>query len=224
MQVLVPATTDNTLTLLLESYECTILPCVNSTVSWTLGCLKFALTAKITRRTSLCCQIPMFPKSWSLNCNIGFVKCSSHKAESKLLLSLKSLCALTSHTKGLLWKDRHLHFLLISISCSEVIGALQKVLNKIIYKFTEVSECCWTCFLQMLRGAEQRQLKTDLVSLQFYFITVLNCHSTSIRHHTLVIEKINSLIKTRLASLYSAVHPSSLQLLASKTAPWQLDV
>lgn len=189
MQVLLPATTDNTLTLLLVSYECTILPCVKSTVSWTSGCLKFALTAKITRYTPLCCQISVFPKPWSLNCNIGFVKCSWHKAENKALLSLKSLWTVTSHTKGLVWKDRHLHFLLTSISCSEVIGSLQKVLNKIIYKFTEVSECCWTCFLQMFRGAEQRQLKTDLVSLQFYFITVLNSHSTSIRHHTLVIEK-----------------------------------
>lgn len=120
--------------------------------------------------------------------------------------------------------DRHLHVLLTSISCSEVIGSLQKVLNKIIYKFTEVSECCWTCFLQMLRGAQQRQLKRDLVSLQFYFITVLNSHSTYMGHPTLVIEKINSLIKTRLASFCSAVHPSSFQLLASKTTPWELDV
>lgn len=105
-----------------------------------------------------------------------------------------------------------------------MIGCLQKVLNKTIYKFTEVSECCWTCFLQTLRGAEQRQMKTDLISLLFYFITVLNSHSTSTRHHTLVIEKINSLIKTRLATPCSALHPSSFQLLASKTTPWQLDV
>lgn len=183
-----------------------------------LGCLKFALTAKITRYTPRFCQLSVFPKSWSLNCNIGFVKCSWHKGENKPLLSLKSLWALTSHTKGLLWKDRHLHFLLTSISCTEVISSLQKVLIKIMYTFTEVSECCWTNFLQMLGGAEQRQLKTVLGSLQFYFITVLNSQSTSIRHHTLVTEKINSLIKTRLARLCSAVHPSSFQLLASKTA------
>lgn len=83
-------------------------------------------------------------------------------------------------------------------------------------------ECCWTRFLQMLRGTEQRQLV--LVSLQFYFITVSNSHSTSIRHHTLLIERINSLIKTRLATLCFASHPSPLQLLTSKTTPRQLDV
>lgn len=76
----------------------------------------------------------------------------------------------------------------------------------------------------MLRGTEQRQLKTDLVSLKFYFITVLNSHSTSIRHHTLAIERINSLIKTRLASLCLDLHPASFQLLTSKTTPQQLDM
>lgn len=105
-----------------------------------------------------------------------------------------------------------------------MIGSLRRVLNKITYYFTEVFECCWTYLLQMLRGTEQRQLKTDLVSLQFYFITVLNSHSTSIRHHRLVIERINSLIKTRLATLCFASHPSSFQLLTTKTTPRQLDV
>lgn len=75
--------------------------------------------------------------------------------------------------------------------------------------FTEVSECCWTHFLQTLRGTEQRRLKTDSVSLQFYFITALNSHSTSVRHHTLVTERINSLIKIRLSTLCFASHPSS---------------
>lgn len=99
----------------------------------------------------------------------------------------------------------------------------QKVLNKITQKFTEGPECCWTCFLQMLRGTEQRQLKTDVVSLQFDFITVLNSRSTSIRHHGLVIERINSPIKTRLDTLYFASHPSSSRLLTSKITRRQLD-
>lgn len=175
--------------LLLARHECTILPCVTATVSWALGCLEFALIKTPNPKTSIIKNLHFL--NLDLETTTEYLwNAHDRKPKTKFCFHLKA-CKLWLHMRKAWYgkTDRHLHFLLTSISCSRVISSLQKVLNKVAYYFTEVFECCWTHFLQMLRGTEQRQLKTDLVSLQFDFITVLNSHSTSIRHHTLVIKE-----------------------------------